>query len=655
MPSQQQGAKFDLSGGVQSATSRLLARNNEMDSARNATFNYKIGSAARRLGYEQLGTTVQHGKDGLGAYVYKYDINNKIIAVVNNSGDTATSIRYLDTGNWWTEIFNYPAANVKTNAINFLDEFYVCGYSKGVNYYAPIYNINSALNASSTRNTYGAPAARFISEFQGRLYAINVKIGDNIYRDRVYLSSAATGFITRVQNDQVGLLQQLQVDSVRYLKAGMAIDIYTGGTNAKIVDSLTIVSVDKKNNKITFSPTTVNVKDNDELWLEDRKGKLSVLWNTDYPTPESADYLRIPPGIEQNPEITGYGKSTNRIFFFTRNSAWKWDGANLVNVSENIGCTSHGSIKNIGSWIIWLHTSGVWGYNDSTGQLKLLSRAVDNYIKAISQYGLENASAAVVDRVYKLGVGEIAELDSITTSTSTSSTSTSSTSTSTSSTSTSSTSTSSTSTSSTQTTTSTSSTSSSTSSTSTSSTSVSTSSTSSSSSTSTSSTTTQTIASTKNVVRIVYDFDMNSWWFEYHKREFRYHFNHTMHGYTKPYFQDETGRIFRDEIGDLDHFDTIPFELELGREDQGSRYKKKYDAIIVESENARGTQVAVAIERQQYKNIGQITEDIQQFTIPSDFRFGRDINVKFTHNDAGERPVINGYEVFYSLQEMKIG
>jgi hypothetical protein len=42
---------------------------------------------------------------------------------------------------------------------------------------------------------------------------------------------------------------------------------------------------------------------------------------------------------------------------------------------------------------------------------------------------------------------------------------------------------------------------------------------------------------------------MNAWWTEEHKREIRFQFNHTMNGYTKPYFTDETGRLFRDETG----------------------------------------------------------------------------------------------------------
>lgn len=655
MPAQQQSAVFDLSGGVQSSTNRLIKRQNEVASAKNAAFNYKIGSAARRYGYEQVGTTIESGNNSLGAIVYKYYGNNKIMVGINNSTSTNATVRYLDNAGYWTNIITDAATNTKFSFLNHLDELYVAGYSKDTNSYLTLTNIDSSLTASTSRNVQQAPKARFIAEFGGSLYAIGVQIAGKTYRDRIYKSSGALGFVTRVQNIQKGLLQQLKLDSVRYLKAGMNIDIYSAGSNTKVIDSLTIISVLKNTNTITFAPTAIDVKDNDEVYFEDRKGQLSMAWNTDYPTDETADFIRIPPGVEQNPELTGYAKTNSRLLFFTRNSMWKWDGANLINVSETIGCTSQATVKSIGSWVIFLHNSGVWGYNDSTGQLKLLSRTIQNYIEAITQNGLENASAGVIGRVYKLSVGEVQELDSITTSTSTSSTSTSSTSSSTSSTSTSSTSTSSTSTSTTKTTTSTSSTSSSTSSTSTSVTTVSTSSTSSSTSLSTSSTTTQTIASTKNVLRLVYDFDMNAWWMEYHKREIRYQFPHTMHGYTKNYFTDDTGRLFRDDIGNLDQADTIPFELTIGRRDMGTRFLKKYDAMIVESEAARGTQIFISLDNGNWINVGQIERDVQEVRIPSNILPGRDINIKFSNNDQGNRPVIDGVEVFYSVQEVKVG
>lgn len=652
MPAQKVYTQLDLSGGVQAATSHLLRKRNEVAASKNAAYNIRIGSGVRRPGYEKVARTIQHGNDSLGAGVYNYGQNNKIIACINNAAGTVAELRYLDTADYWTSVITDASPNTRFQLLNDLDELYVAGASP-TNVYLPLTNIDYTLTASTSRNVYKAPRSKFIAEYGGDLYALNCYVDGKYYPDRFYKSSPPLGFITSVQTDQKGLLKQLRVDSVRYLKVGMQLDVYGAGTEGKKVSALTIVSVDKKNERISFADTTIDVADNDEIWLTGTKGKLSRFWNTDYKTPETSDYEPIAPGKEAGPEITGWGKNNNRLFIFAKNRFVKWDGANKITVSDTIGCVSHETIQNIGSWTIWLHTTGVWGYNDNTGQLKLLSRAVEPYIRAINQTNLSKASAVVSGRVYKLALGELLELDSVTTSTSTSSTSTSSTSSSTSSTSTSSTSTSSTSSSTSTTSTSTSVSTTSTSSTSSSVSSISTSSTSTSVSTSTSSTTTTTVASGKKVTRLCYDFDMNAWWAEEHKREFRFQFNHTMNGYTKPYFTDETGRLFRDETGNLDNADTIPLEIEVGRNNFGTDQTKVYMAALVDSEKAQTASVQYALDGGAFKTLGQITNEVEKLVFKQGGQLieGRDINYKIVHNDAGSAPEINGLTTYFGVNE----
>lgn len=647
--------QLDLSGGIQVGTSHLLRKRNEVKASKNATFNAVIGSAKRRDGYEKVGRTIEHGKDSLGAGVFRYSDNHKVLAGVNNSADTAGTLRYLDTADYWTELISNAPANCRFNLLNDLNELYVAGASDNNNF-IPLTNVDSMLTVSTSHNVYKAPRAKFIAEYGNELYAINCQVDGRHYPDRFYKSSPPLGAIDFVQTDQAGLLKQLRVNSVKYIKVGMQLDIYGAGTEAKKVSALTVISVDKKNNRFSFADTSINVADNDEIWLTGTKGTLSRFWNTDHKTPETADWERVPPGKEAKPEFTAHGKNNNRLFLFTKNSFYKWDGRNLILVSDTVGCVAHETVANIGSWTMWLHTTGVWGYNDNTGNLKLLSRAVEPYIRAINQANLSKASAGVSGRVYKVAVGELLPLDSVTTSTSTSSTSTSSTSSSTSSTSTSSTSTSSTSlsTSSTSKSTSTSSTSTSISSTSVSSTSRSTSSTSTSLSTSTSSTTTTTAQSTREVVRLCYDIDLNAWWLEEHKREIRFQFNHFMHGYTKPYFTDDTGRLFRDETGNTDNDDSIPFEVEIGRDNLQTDQLKSFHSALINSEKARGTTVQYALDGSlRYETLGQTTKDVELLNFPQGGQLveGRDISIKFVHNDKSDPPLINGPTIYYNVNE----
>lgn len=171
---------------------------------------------------------------------------------------------------------------------------------------------------------------------------------------------------------------------------------------------------------------------------------------------------------------------------------------------------------------------------------------------------------------------------------------------------------------------------------------------------STSSTTTQTLPSSKQVVRLVYDFDSNIWWPEYHKREMRFQFVHQMNGYSKPYFTDETGRMWRDETGNLDGVDTIPFELQVGRTNQGTGLKKTYNGYIIQSENARGALVKVALDNGNWKDSAQITDDVQEVVFPPN-QLGRDINYFITHNDGGDGPVIDGIATYFIVSEQTIG
>jgi len=303
--------QLDLSGAVQSSTSRFLRRKNELASSKNAIFNKKIGSAARRDGYEKVGETIEHGKDSLGAHVYRYSGNHKIIVGINNSNDSLSTLRYLDTGGYWTNILTHTVPNTRFQMVDFLQEMYLVGFSRDTNSYYPMTNIDSTLTPSTSRNVYAAPRARFVDEFQNGIIAMNVEVNGTKYRDRFYISSPPLGFIVRVQNDQKGLLMQLQTDSVRYLKPGMVIDIYSAGTNAKVQSAITIVSVNKNKNIITFQATQIDVKDNDEIWLSGRKGLQKIFWNTDYTTPESADFKSIPPGVDNTSDITAHGKNNN--------------------------------------------------------------------------------------------------------------------------------------------------------------------------------------------------------------------------------------------------------------------------------------------------------------------------------------------------------
>lgn len=126
-----------------------------------------------------------------------------------------------------------------------------------------------------------------------------------------------------------------------------------------------------------------------------------------------------------------------------------------------------------------------------------------------------------------------------------------------------------------------------------------------------------------------------------------------MTGNTKPYFTDDTGRVFRDEVGNLDNADPIPMEIELGRNNFGTDQAKSYLSVIVDSENARGAVLQYSVDGGAFRTLGQITDTVQKFIFGQRNQLieGRDINYKIVHNSTGSPAMINGLTSYFSMKE----
>jgi len=245
--------QVDFSGAVQVATSFLMKKPNEIADIRNGRFGVELGSIVRRDGHSRAGSTFGAGGQNTptGGFIAKYTTGNKRFVAVNNSGNTATIIRVQDsgTGAWSTLSGTTIPVDAKVYFFLYLDEVYITGYDPATGDPITPYNVDNTLDVSATRNILNMPACRYLAEFNGALYAANVKISSTRYKDRLYKSSGPLGAITFMNSAQSGMLTQFTVDSVRYLKTGMAIDVYTGGTDTKIYD-FTISAVDKVNSML---------------------------------------------------------------------------------------------------------------------------------------------------------------------------------------------------------------------------------------------------------------------------------------------------------------------------------------------------------------------------------------------------------------------
>lgn len=660
--------RFDFSGGIQTATTWLLRKANEVEDAINARFNKRIGSIARRLGYTNTInsvaiTAIQANKAGLGLHEAKFSTGAKIFGASNNSGDTATVVKTLDTatGNW-TSLGSQPTLAAATNVrmIDSLGEVYVAGQVGTTGTRVTPYNVKNDLSVSTTRNLIGAPDCAYMVEYGGALYAINCKVGSTVYADRAYRSSQAMGVITFVQGVQVPTNTStfvVKVDSVRYLKTNVALDIYQAGKSTSIMTNITPSVVDKNLGNITIAPIThtfattdVNtttdvitvainiptgtpvsfsttttipaglvagtiyyainqssttikvattyanaiagtavditsqgtgthtvyqgVNDNDELWGTGRKGELAYYWNTDYPTTEDADFLRIPPGVSSDSAITGWAKTNNRLMLYTKTSTYKWDNANLVTVYEDIGCPNHETIANLRGWVIWLTADGqVYARNDSTGQDEVISEAMRNdYLSAITTTNITGAAAGVINWQYKLCVG------------------------------------------------------------------------------------TATVRGVSQIHRFVYDFKANIWTRETHTRNMKRYITSDYDGTMKLYFLDDVaGKLYQDEVGNLDDTDTIPFYVRLGRDNHGSEQAKAYQGWYIYGTSVTSASVKASIEGADIIDLGALTGYVSRVVPPKHLPEGRDINLEITQHSKGDGIEIEGISTYFKPQEDNFG
>jgi hypothetical protein len=401
---------LDISGGLQTATTWQMKQPNEIYDAENMRFDQEIGGAERRLGY----TLVKSFSDTypLGCFPAEFSTGDYIFHAYNNSrtNPTATVLSYYDpfTGTSTVVKNDYPK-NCKLSFVMNSDELYVAGITTDTGSRQTLLNVTKEFVVSTSRNLYGAPKAALIGENSGALYAMNVELNGVVYPDRAYISSSQRGAITYI-NSAITASPTVKLDSARYIKVGMVLDIYGAGTGYRKYSNVTVTAVNNSTDTITLS-TAITALKTDELWLAGRfgDGSSNLLWNTDYRDPQTADFLFIASGKTASTAISGWGSSNNRMMIFTTSSLWQYDNANFIPIFKDIGCISNDTICNNGTFIIWLDATGKVRARDSnSGQDQIISRAIKNqYLENLSATNLSQASAVMYDGNYKLSVGTI--------------------------------------------------------------------------------------------------------------------------------------------------------------------------------------------------------------------------------------------------------
>lgn len=152
-------------------------------------------------------------------------------------------------------------------------------------------------------------------------------------------------------------------------------------------------------------------------------------------------------------------------------------------------------------------------------------------------------------------------------------------------------------------------------------------------------------------LRVVYKFRTNQWSIEWHAPKMPIALEYTYSSAIKPHFFDETGQLWVDEVGTDDNGKEIPFEAELGEDNFGMDEIKKYIGIKIYSKNSSGIKVFMSIDGDEFKEIAQITKQIESIAVPGTLSRGTTMSLKFVSSLLGDSPEIDKVTVWYNREE----
>lgn len=110
--------------------------------------------------------------------------------------------------------------------------------------------------------------------------------------------------------------------------------------------------------------------------------------------------------------------------------------------------------------------------------------------------------------------------------------------------------------------------------------------------------------------RIIYDFEANTWSIDTMAYPAIIQDNDDSSGVVKPYFFSNNGRLYMDEAGNLDDDKSIPFEAGTGKDILGTPQNKRFYGIRLFTSNCNGLPVQVAVDGGQMKTVGVISGEI---------------------------------------------
>lgn len=156
-------------------------------------------------------------------------------------------------------------------------------------------------------------------------------------------------------------------------------------------------------------------------------------------------------------------------------------------------------------------------------------------------------------------------------------------------------------------------------------------------------------------MRVVYDFEANAWSPEHLAYPPLIQFSDDLSGELKPYFLSNNGRLYQDETGNLDDDKPIPFLAGTGRDMFGAEQTKRFVGMLLFTRNCSGLRLQAAVDGGQMETIGIIEGVVCYIEFPQNgdnkLPLGVSFDWQIAGNLKGEPPEVEGAVVYYSPEE----
>lgn len=151
-------------------------------------------------------------------------------------------------------------------------------------------------------------------------------------------------------------------------------------------------------------------------------------------------------------------------------------------------------------------------------------------------------------------------------------------------------------------------------------------------------------------LRVCYNFRTNQWADEWWTPQMPAQIEYTYDGDVKPHFIDEKGQMWVDEQGTDDNGQAIDWNPEIGNDTFNVDEIKSWKGVKVYSKNCAGAKIYASVDDGQWVEIGQISKAVEAIAIQN-LPKGTMINFKVGSSILGDTPQIDKITVWYNREE----